>query len=59
MTKWIFSLKIVMMLYYIEGYSVKEVSRIISVSEDAVRKRLQKGRELLKVKIERSNRDDV
>lgn len=52
-------LKIVMMLYYIEGYSVKEVSRIISVSEDAVRKRLQKGRELLKVKIERSNRDDV
>ena len=52
-------LKIVMMLYYIEGYSVKEVSRIISVSEDAVRKRLQKGRELLKEKIERSNRDDV
>ena len=52
-------LKIVMMLYYIEGYSVKEVSKIISVSEDAVRKRLQKGRELLKVKIERSNRDDI
>ncbi len=51
--------KIVMMLYYIEGYSVKEVSKIISVSEDAVRKRLQKGRELLKLKIERSNRDDV
>ncbi len=50
--------KIVMMLYYIEGYSVKEVSKIISVSEDAVRKRLQKGRELLKLKIERSNRDD-
>jgi RNA polymerase sigma-70 factor (ECF subfamily) len=52
-------LKIVMMLYYIEGYSVKEVSKIISASEDAVRKRLQKGRELLKLKIERSNRDDV
>ncbi len=51
--------KIVMMLYYIEGYSVKEVSNLISVSEDAVRKRLQKGRELLKLKIERSNRDDV
>ena len=51
--------KIVMMLYYIEGYSVKEVSKIISASEDAVRKRLQKGRELLKLKIERSNRDDV
>ncbi len=51
--------KIVMMLYYIEGYSVKEVSKIISVSEDAVRKRLQKGRELLKLKIERSNRNDL
>lgn len=51
--------KIVMMLYYIEGYSVKEVSNLISVSEDAVRKRLQKGRELLKLKIERSNCDDV
>lgn len=51
--------KIVMMLYYIEGYSVKEVSGITSVSEDAVRKRLQKGRELLKLKIERSNRDDI
>ncbi len=51
--------KIAMMLYYIEGYSVKEVSKIISVSEDAVRKRLQKGRELLKLKIERSNRDDI
>lgn len=48
--------KIVMTLYYIEGYSVKQVSEITSVSEAAVRKRLQKGRELLKVEIERSNR---
>jgi RNA polymerase sigma-70 factor (ECF subfamily) len=50
--------KIVMMLYYIEGYSVKEVSKIISVSEDAVRKRLQKGREILKLEIEKGNRND-
>lgn len=50
--------KIVMMLFYIEGYSVKEVSKIISVSEDAVRKRLQKGREILKLEIEKGNRND-
>ncbi len=49
--------KIVMMLYYIEGYSVKEVSKIISVSEDAVRKRLQKGREILKLEIEKGSRN--
>ncbi len=48
--------KIVMTLYYIEGYSVKQVSEITSVSEAAVRKRLQKGRELLKVEIERGYR---
>lgn len=50
--------KIVMTLYYIEGYSSKEVSDIIGVSPDAVRKRLQKGRELLKREIERWNDSD-
>lgn len=47
--------KIVMTLYYIEGYNSKEISKIIGVSADAVRKRLQKGRELLKMEIERCN----
>lgn len=40
--------KIVLTLYYIEGYKSKEIAEIIDISEDAVRKRLQKGRELLK-----------
>lgn len=51
--------KIVMTLYYIEGYSSKEVSEIIGISPDAVRKRLQKGRELLKKEIERCDNCDV
>lgn len=40
--------KIVLTLYYIEGYKSKEIAEIIDISEEAVRKRLQKGRELLK-----------
>ncbi len=51
--------KIVMALHYIEGYTSKEISNIISLSDAAVRKRLQKGRELLKYQIERSNRDEI
>ena len=34
-------------------YTVKEIADILSISEDAVRKRLQKGRELLKTEFER------
>ncbi len=45
--------KIVMTLYYVEGYLSKEIAEIIGVSEEAVRKRLQKGRELLKKEIEK------
>lgn len=45
--------KIVMTLYYVEGYKSKEIAEIIGISEDAVRKRLQKGRELLKKEIEK------
>ena len=44
--------KIVLTLYYIEGYRCKEIAEIIGINEDAVRKRLQKGRELLRKKIE-------
>ena len=45
--------KVVMTLYYIEGYKCKEIAEIINISDDAVRKRLQKGRELLKAALER------
>lgn len=46
--------KLVMTLYYVEGYRVKEISEIVGASEEAVRKRLQKGRELLRKEFERS-----
>ena len=44
--------KIVMTLYYVEGYSAKEISEIIEINEATVRKRLQKGQELLKKELE-------
>ena len=44
---------LVLILYYIEGYKTKEISDILNISEDTARKRLQKGRELLKKEFER------
>ena len=46
--------KIVMDLHYIEGYTASEISMITGVSADAVRKRLQTGRNKLKTELERS-----
>ena len=45
--------KIVMTLYYVEGYKSKEIAEIIGISEETVRKRLQKGRELLRKEFEK------
>lgn len=47
--------RIVMTLYYVEGYKGNEIAEIIGISEEAVRKRLQKGRELLKNEMEKEN----
>lgn len=41
-------LKTVILLYYVEGYSQKEIAEILHISEAAVRKRMQRGREQLK-----------
>ena len=46
--------KIVMDLHYIEGYTASEISMITGVRADAVRKRLQTGRNKLKTELERS-----
>ncbi|MCR5311498.1 MAG: RNA polymerase sigma factor [Lachnospiraceae bacterium] len=40
-------LKSVVILYYVEGYSVKETAVILNISEVAVKKRLQRAREIL------------
>ncbi len=42
-------------LYYIEGYSSKEIADILSISPTAVRKRLQHGRKRLKLEYERED----
>lgn len=40
--------RIVIYLYYYEGYSTAEISKLLSSSEAAVRTQLHRGRELLK-----------
>lgn len=46
--------KSVLLLHYFEGYSVSEIARIMKLSESAVKKRLQRGREALKLAITES-----
>lgn len=41
--------KSVLILHYFEGYSVTEIAKILRLSENAVKKRLQRGREALKL----------
>lgn len=42
-----------LLLFYISGYDIKEISRIMECSEDAVKKQLSRGREHLKIKMTR------
>ncbi len=44
-------------LYYIEGYKTKEVSDILGISVNAVKKRLQRGRKLLRLRLGEDYRD--
>lgn len=45
-------LKITVHLFYIEGYHVEEIAKILHISENAVKKRLQRGRLELKKSLE-------
>lgn len=38
----------VIQLYYIEGYKINEISQILSITQSAAKKRLQRGREMLR-----------
>lgn len=49
--------KTVIHLFYIEGYKTDEIAQILSVSPAAVRKRLQYGREMLKLEFEKEDRE--
>lgn len=42
----------ILLLYYVEGYQGKEIARMLKLSESAVRKRLERGREKLRAILE-------
>ncbi|MNE51391.1 ECF RNA polymerase sigma factor SigW [compost metagenome] len=44
--------KTVIHLYYYEDYPVQEISKILQISESAVKMRLKRGRQLLKLELE-------
>lgn len=46
-------LKLIMILYYYDNYSVKEISQIINIPEGTVKSRLSKAREVLKQKLDK------
>ena len=41
------------LLFYIKGYSVREISKIMECSEDAIKKQLSRGRKHLKDKLKK------
>lgn len=45
-------IRITIVLYYVEGYSVEEIKRILEIPAGTVKSRLSKGRKLLKMKLE-------
>ncbi|GFZ33301.1 hypothetical protein CSC2_38270 [Clostridium zeae] len=44
--------KDVIYLYYFEDYSIKDISKILKVTESAVKMRLKRGRHALKIELE-------
>lgn len=44
--------KAVIYLYYFEDYSVKDISEILKITESAVKMRLKRGRDILKIELE-------
>lgn len=45
-------IRITIVLYYVEGYSVKEIKQILGIPIGTVKSRLAKGRKSLKIKLE-------
>lgn len=45
------AVKAAVYLHYIEGYKTTEVSEILGISVNAVKKRLQRGREMLRLRL--------
>lgn len=47
--------KAVVILHYLEGYSVKEIGKIFGISESAVKMRLMRGRDELKTHLDKED----
>ncbi|BAH05402.1 RNA polymerase sigma factor [Clostridium kluyveri] len=45
-------IRITVVLYYVEGYTVEEIKQILKIPAGTVKSRLAKGRKLLKIKLE-------
>lgn len=43
--------KAVIYMYYFEGYTVKQISEILLISESATKMRLKRGRDILKIEL--------
>ena len=43
--------RIPFVLFYVEGFSIKEICRILKLSQSTVKTRLYRGRKLLKEKL--------
>ncbi len=50
-------MRLTVTLYYMEGYSVKEISCILKVSESAVKSRLKRTRERLRDELQEANQE--
>lgn len=45
-------IRITIVLYYVDGYTVEEIKQILGIPSGTVKSRLAKGRKLLKIKLE-------
>ena len=52
------SLKSVVYLHYIEGYKLTEITKLLGISLSAVKKRLQRGRDMLKLTLSDSENEE-
>lgn len=50
--------KTIIVLYYYDDIKIKDISKILKISESSVKKRLQRGRNLLREIIERDYKND-
>ncbi|MDE6748970.1 MAG: sigma-70 family RNA polymerase sigma factor [Lachnospiraceae bacterium] len=51
--------RLTIVLYYLEGYSVKEIARIMRAGEGTVKSRMSRGRKLLKSILEEENAYEI